>query len=191
MLTRLCCMRLNTAGVVLGWLGVVGSLLGVILVSTILGYADVIAQGMVGNKTTVQSYDEVHSAIVIGCSVYLGIILLNLLSSALLILGTMKERHLMLLPWLINSAVGLFLSIVSNIIVLGASISAGTDFGRVLAAMIPTALILALQIYIYMGIYSLFKQIQQTREQQRPLMSDTQGMAVPNQGNTYPSYTKI
>lgn len=51
--------------------------------------------------------------------------------------------------------------------------------------------VLGLQIYIYYGIYSLYKQIQQTREQQRPLITATQGMEVPNQGNTYPSYTKI
>ncbi|XP_017865184.1 PREDICTED: uncharacterized protein LOC108615297 [Drosophila arizonae] len=192
MLTRLCCMRLNTAGVVLGWLGIVGSLLGVILLSTILGYADVIAKGIVDKMQPEEAtYDEVHSAIVIGCSVYLGIILLNLLSSALLVLGTMKERHLMLLPWLINSAVGLVFSIVYHLALFVAAFSSGADFGHVLPALIPTALILALQIYIYMGIYSLFKQIQQTREQQRPLITATQGMAVPNQGNTYPSYTKI
>lgn len=61
MLTRLCCMRLNTAGVVLGWLGVVGSLLGVILVSTVLGYADVITQRILENmKNGEASYDEIH-----------------------------------------------------------------------------------------------------------------------------------
>ncbi|XP_023161726.2 uncharacterized protein LOC111593285 [Drosophila hydei] len=192
MLTRLCCMRLNTAGVVLGWLGVVGSLLGVILVSTVLGYADVITQRVLENmKNGGASYDEIHLVIVIGCSVYLGIILLNLLSSAMLVLGTMKERHLMLLPWLINSAVGLVFSILYHLAIVTATLTSGSNFGSALGVLIPTFVVLGLQIYIYYGIYSLYKQIQRTREQQRPLITATQGMEVPNQGNTYPSYTKI
>ncbi|EDW08813.1 uncharacterized protein LOC6578981 [Drosophila mojavensis] len=188
MLKRFFCMSLNTAGVVIGWLGIVGSLLGIILLSTILKFNDDIVKAL--DLKTSSGDDQMHLAIVIGCSVYLGFILLNLPSSALLVLGTKKERHLMLLPWLINSAVGLAFNIVYHLVVLNVVIYAGKDIRSLVAVLIQIALILALQIYIYMGIYSLFKQIQKTRAQQRPLTTATPGMTVPNQGNTYPSYTK-
>lgn len=48
-------------------------------------------------------------------------------------------------------------------------------------------LILALNIYIFMGIYALFKQMQFAREQQNPLIQ--QQPSQPNNG--YPNYTKM
>ncbi|XP_017865186.1 PREDICTED: uncharacterized protein LOC108615298 [Drosophila arizonae] len=188
MLKRFFCMSLNTAGVVIGWLGIVGSLLGIILLSIILKFDDDIVKAL--DLKTSSGDDQMHLAIVIGCSVFMGFILLNLPSSALLVLGTKKERHLMLLPWLINSAVGLAFSIVYHLFVVNFMIYAGNNIKTLVAALIQIALILALQIYIYMAIYSLFKQIQQTGAQPRPLTTATPGMAVPNQGNTYPSCTK-
>ncbi|EDW02699.1 uncharacterized protein LOC6560460 [Drosophila grimshawi] len=188
MLTSLCCMRLNTAGVVLGWLGVVGSFVLMILASVVLGNSDVLAKQVMDHMDV--NYEQVHTAIIIVCSVYLAMVILNLLSSALLILGTMKERHLLLLPWLINSGVGLIFAIIYQMAFLFMSVSGGA-IGNAFPALILSLLALALQIYIYYGIYSLFKQIQASRDQQRPLIVQSQGMAVPQQSNTYPTYTKI
>ncbi|EDW61368.1 uncharacterized protein [Drosophila virilis] len=191
MMERVCCMRLSTAGVVLGWIGVVSSFVLTILLSTILGNADVIARSIVGNMTEdAAKYDEIHMGLIVSCSVYLGIFVLNLLASAMLILGTMKERHLMLLPWLINSGVGLILSIIYNFVVLILALSSA-QIDRIVPVLIVTFIGLGLHIYIYCGIYSLFKQIQRTREQQQPLINQSQGANVPAQGNSYPSYTKI
>lgn len=61
MMERVCCMRLSTAGVVLGWIGVVSSFVLTILLATILGNADVIARSIVGNMTEdAVKYDEIH-----------------------------------------------------------------------------------------------------------------------------------
>lgn len=43
-----------------------------------------------------------------------------------------------------------------------------------------------MNIYIYMGIYALYKQIQFAREEQNPLIQHQ-----PTQANGYPSYTKM
>ncbi|XP_030561069.1 uncharacterized protein LOC115762837 [Drosophila novamexicana] len=191
MMERVCCMRLSTAGVVLGWIGVVSSFVLTILLATILGNADVIARSIVGNMTEdAVKYDEIHMGLIVSCSVYLGIFVLNLLASGMLILGTMKERHLMLLPWLINSGVGLIFSIIYHFVVLILALTGG-QIDRIVPVLIVTFIGLGLHIYIYCGIYSLFKQIQLTREQQQPLINQSQGADVPAQGNSYPSYTKI
>ncbi|XP_064543906.1 uncharacterized protein LOC135432254 [Drosophila montana] len=191
MMEKVCCMRLSTAGVVLGWIGVVASFIGTILLATILGNADVIAKSILGNMTDgAAKYDEIHMGLIVSCSVYLAIVVLNLLASGMLILGTMKERHLMLLPWLINSGVGLLFSIIYHFVLLILALTSA-QIDRIVPVLIVTLIGLGLHIYIYCGIYSLFKQIQLTREQQQPLINQSQGAEVPNQGNSYPSYTKI
>lgn len=55
-------MRLNTAAVVIGWLGMLGSFVMTILLSAILGYSDVIAKDIVEKlkETEPSAYDEIH-----------------------------------------------------------------------------------------------------------------------------------
>jgi len=62
MLKSLCFMRLNTAGVVIGWLGVVGSLVLTIVLSVVLGYSDMIAKQIMENmkETDPKAYDDIH-----------------------------------------------------------------------------------------------------------------------------------
>lgn len=64
MLKSLFFMRLNTAGIVIGWLSVVGSLLAIIVEGVALGYADMIAQQIVkqlDSNAKPDTYDVVHS----------------------------------------------------------------------------------------------------------------------------------
>lgn len=184
-------MRLNTAGVVIGWLGLVGSFILTIVLSVVLGYSDMIVKQIMENmkETDPKAYDGIHMMLVVGCSIYLGIVVLNLLASGLLILGTIKERHLMLLPWLINSGISLVMSIIFNFVGLITALSSGMPLELIPSVMIAV-LTLALQIYIFYGIYSLFKQIQLTRNEQRPLIQP-RAESVPHQTTTYPNYTKI
>jgi len=106
--------------------------------------------------------------LVVGCSIYLGIVILNLLASGLLILGTIKvrlmsiisfddylisfcdeilfivfisfypfqERHLMLVPWLINSGVSLVFSIIFNFAGVIGSLSSGMPLEYIPSVMI-------------------------------------------------------
>lgn len=64
MLKSLFFMRLNTAGVVIGWLSVFGSFVAIIAEGVALGYADVIAKMIVehsDSSNTPTDYDAVHS----------------------------------------------------------------------------------------------------------------------------------
>lgn len=57
-------MRLNTAGVVIGWLGVVRNFVAIIAEGIALGYADVIAHQIIentkNNPNTNYEYEGVH-----------------------------------------------------------------------------------------------------------------------------------
>ncbi|XP_034479491.1 uncharacterized protein LOC117785526 [Drosophila innubila] len=191
MMNKMFFMRLNTAGVVIGWLGLLGSFVLTCVLSAILGYSDVIAKSFVEKMevTDPNAYEEIHMFLVVVCSVYLAINVLNLLASGMLVLGTMKERHLMLLPWLINAGLSMLVNILY---VMGGFIGlfASPMPEPYINIVLYTAVVLAIQIYIFYGIYSLFKQIQQNSDQQRPLIQP-QAEAVPHQTTTYPNYTKI
>ncbi|KAH8337028.1 hypothetical protein KR059_012142 [Drosophila kikkawai] len=187
MLSSVFCMRLNTYGVVIGWLGVIFSFLAVILLSVALGFADEIAQQIVeANKSADVTVDQVRSILIIALSVYLALKVINLLASAMLVVGTVKERHLLLLPWLINNGVLLAFAILFHFGVWAQVLSAPPPFLDALPILLFSLATLALAWYLYYGIYSLFKQIQANSDIQRPLIPP----AAP-QTNSYPSYTKI
>ncbi|EDX07743.1 uncharacterized protein LOC6735184 [Drosophila simulans] len=187
MLSRVFCMRLNTYGVVIGWLGVILSFLATILLSVALGFVDEIAQQIAKeSKDSDMTVTQIRSVLVIIFSVYLALKVINLLASAMLVAGTVKERHLLLLPWLINNGVLLVFGIVTNIAML-AQVIGSTPFLSALPIILVDVGLLVLTWYLYYGIYSLFKQIQASSEVQRPLIpAPTQ-----QQTNSYPSYTKI
>ncbi|XP_041631718.1 uncharacterized protein [Drosophila kikkawai] len=141
MLSSVCCMRLNTYGMVIGWLGVIFSILAVTLLS--LGLA------------------QANRAHISNLSVYLAVAVIHLLSSAMLVLGTVKKRHLLLLPWLTSSGVLLALNSIAQFfhwVYLDTSPSL-----LALPALLFSVAGFVLQWYLYNGIYSLYKQIQAKR----------------------------
>ncbi|KAH8348880.1 hypothetical protein KR084_012145 [Drosophila pseudotakahashii] len=187
MLTSVFCMRLNTYGVVIGWLGVIFSFLATILLSVALGFVDNIAQQIVDTeKQADMTVSEVRNVLIILFSVYLALKVINLLASAMLVVGTVKERHLLLLPWLINNGVILALAILTHIGLWAQIIGSAMPFMSALPIILISVSVLLLGWYLYYGIYSLFKQIQASSELQRPLIPP-----ATQQTNSYPSYTKI
>ncbi|XP_017077033.1 uncharacterized protein LOC108111906 [Drosophila eugracilis] len=187
MLTSVFCMRLNTYGVVIGWLGVIFSFLATILLSVALGFVDEIAQEIVKSaQKTDLTVSEVRTGLIVLLSVYLALKVINLLASAMLVVGTVKERHLLLLPWLINNGVILVFAIITHIGVWAQVIGSQMPFLSAVPIILISVGILVLTWYLYYGIYSLFKQIQASSELQRPLIPP-----ATQQTNSYPSYTKI
>ncbi|KAH8402033.1 hypothetical protein KR009_009305 [Drosophila setifemur] len=184
MLNSVFCMRLNTYGVVIGWLGAIFSFLASILLAVGLGFVDEVAKMVIKEADNPDvSVDQVRMVLVIFFSVYLAFQLINLLSSAMLVVGSVKERHLLLLPWLINNGlllVFVFTSFIFNVI------SSAPHILTVLPWVLGSLAMLALWWYMYYGVYSLFKQIQASSEIQRPLIAPAN-----QQPNSYPSYTKI
>ncbi|KAH8270889.1 hypothetical protein KR018_011305 [Drosophila ironensis] len=187
MLQRVCCMRLNTYGVVVGWLGLIFSFLAVILLATGLGFATEIAQKIAQDINDPNaSAEDIRAIVVVVLGVYLALKVINLLASAMLIFGTVKERHLLLLPWLINNGVLLVFAFIGHITLWVTMVDSKEPISSAVPMVLFSLAILALLWYLYYGIYSLFKHIQASSEQQRPLIPQPA-----QQGNSYPSYTKI
>ncbi|XP_034107919.1 uncharacterized protein LOC132793392 [Drosophila nasuta] len=187
MLRSVCFMRLHTAGVVVGYLGLAGSIFIAIASACALGFADVIAKAVEESmkQPDPKAHDEIHMMIVIFACIYLGSALISTMSSGMLIIGTMKNRHLMMLPWLVLNAIGLFSKIVYNLVLIYALYQAPMQFALI---FVLSMLSLAFYAYIYAGIYSLFKHIQLSNDEQRPLVRSDNGT---HDGTTYPNYTKI
>ncbi|KAH8369517.1 uncharacterized protein LOC110184089 [Drosophila serrata] len=169
MLNSVCGMRLSTYGVGLGWIGVIFSFLAVILTSIGLGNADELARQIVEeNHNTKLTVDEVRTILVIILSIYLALQVINLLASGMLIVGTLKERHLYLLPWLFNNGVTLIFGIITQI---GMWVQlSSVSFTSALPSILVSLVTITLSWYLYYGIYSLYKQIQRTSDLQRPLI---------------------
>ncbi|XP_030387162.1 uncharacterized protein LOC115633816 [Scaptodrosophila lebanonensis] len=186
MLNKCCFMRLHTAGMVIGWVGIVGSFISVIVLSVVLANVDELVKAIVDHDPNVNGAG-IRTGVVVFCSIALAFAIINLLSSTMLVVGTVKERHLMLVPWLVNSGAALFFSVIQNITVWIMMISNSAPVSEILPYFLFAGLALAFQFYIYYGIYSLFKHIQAGGDQQSPLIRP-----VPQQsGTTYPSYTKM
>ncbi|XP_023032586.1 uncharacterized protein LOC111518853 [Drosophila willistoni] len=139
MLQCCCFMRLHTGGKVLGWLGVVGG---------ILSFISVIYLMASGTKTAGHSFVATGwFLMVVICAI--------LICSILLIVGASKNRPEFLLPWLISNGIFLAISIISLFVKLCMGIiPAESFFGSMLG--------LALNIYFYYGILSLYKLIKDT-----------------------------
>ncbi|KAH8340216.1 hypothetical protein KR067_013685 [Drosophila pandora] len=189
MLRSVFCMRLSTYGMVIGWLGAIFSFLATIILAIALGFSKQIAEEIVKQQTdqTEMTVDQVHSVLVVILSVYLAFKVINLLASVMLVVGTVKERHLLLLPWLINNGALLAFAVVAHIGLWVSVIAAKPPFLDALPVILLSVALFVLGWYLYYGIYSLFKQIQASSELQRPLIPPQ----PPQQGNSYPSYTKI
>ncbi|XP_068146063.1 uncharacterized protein [Drosophila tropicalis] len=184
MLKGVFCMRLHTAGTVLGWLGCIVSFVGIIALSAVLINVDTIVSHI---SISPPDQDAAHMIIVTACSIGLAILLLNFLSSVLLVLGTMKNRHLFLLPWLINSGIGLAYNVIQSLVGLSL-VAQEASAGPIVVYVVMSGLALALNIYIYYGILSLFKHIQSIRDQESRVV--LQPKAV-HQTDSYPNYVKL
>ena len=182
MLGSFCGIRLNTAGVIIGWIGAVLSLLTIVLISLALGYLDELVKSIV-EQANDPNFDAAtaRTVLLIGLCIYLTTNAINLVASALLVAGTVKERHLLLVPWLLNAGFSLLLSCIYFVGILTTS----APFASMLPSLIFGGIGLVFNFYIWYAIYSLYKQIQATRDQQQRLIPATSA------GASYPSYTKI
>ncbi|KAH8307567.1 hypothetical protein KR044_003009 [Drosophila immigrans] len=156
LLEKFCCFRLHTAGMVLGWLGVAGALMPLIISVCAIGFADKIADAMTGAPNDPNQHEKARSMIVILGTIYLCGAIIRGVVCGLLIFGTMKNRHLMLLPWLMLHGIGLALNALS---LLASGLAMFASIQNIFAFFI-SILSFALYYYIYLGIYSLYKRIQ-------------------------------
>ncbi|KAL9916816.1 uncharacterized protein LOC119635878 [Glossina fuscipes] len=183
-MNNLCGLRLSTVGMVVGWLNLVGGLLSTILLSIGLTRLDDIVDAIyksIGPDSDLDSVD-IRLIVLIAISVYLTTSLANVIASMLLIIGTVKERHLLLAPWLINAYIFIFFNAVNFVYMIFVSIFKDVPVGVAIPTLLYTGISLVIQIVIWNAIYSLYKQIRANRDQQQRLLTAP---------TTLPDYTRL
>jgi len=157
MLKSLCFMRLRTAGVFIGWCGLMGSALIIIGLSVLLGYSD-----------KIEEIFTMSGFLPIVCGIYLAFTVLNLLASGLLLFGIIKDRHWLLPPWLINTSIHIVFSF--SFVVITSYYMFSSPFGYHFPNIVFWILVLVVKSYFFCGIYSLFKQMKVEHDQQCPVI---------------------
>lgn len=183
-MNNFCGLRLSTVGMVVGWLNLIGGLLSTILLSIALTRIDDIVSAIhrsIGNNSDLDTVD-MRLIVIIAISVYLTTSLANVIASMLLIVGTVKERHLLLAPWLINAYIFIFFNAVNFVYMIFVSIFKDVPINVAIPTLLYTGVSLAIQIVIWNAIYSLYKQIRANRDQQQRLLTAP---------TTLPDYTRL
>ncbi|XP_068157537.1 uncharacterized protein [Drosophila tropicalis] len=158
MLDRLLCMRLKTAGYVFGWIDIIGNILAFIVFVLFM-------------------FDPSYEAPVAFSLLVMTLISTKILIALLLLLGIKKQRHRFLLPWLVLFGILLIALVFCSSVIMGfefvfdARRSPELKLLLLLLIVIPSWLF---GLYIFYGMYSLYKEIQAIREEQQAQFSYVQ-----------------
>ncbi|XP_014092076.1 uncharacterized protein [Bactrocera oleae] len=185
MLKKYFFFRLETAAMIIGWFETIGSILSVLIFGFCLGYVDDIVKEIINQAKESDQInpDEVRKVLVIGFVFFIMLSAINLFASICLLLGTIKERHLLLLPWLFNSLFSLLFAFIYYFILIDYIISTQIPFSSGFGSILLISLSFALKLYTWLAMYSLFKNIRSNRDQREQLLRPTGGL--------YPSYTNM
>ncbi|XP_023032896.2 uncharacterized protein LOC26529991 [Drosophila willistoni] len=195
LLNEVFCMSLHTAGFVIGVLGCIGSVLMMFIIGVALFGADELARSFAKDEmdkfepvdeSMQQREEHYHTIIVIVFSFFLISVIWGLISNILLILGTKKNRASYILPWLITSAIAMFLTFIYKVF-LFIRLAGSNEMHY---ALVGYTITLILNIYIFRGIFSLYKHIQEIQKQEQPLNLQIDNEAA-HPTDTYPIYSKL
>ncbi|XP_011188537.1 uncharacterized protein LOC105215990 [Zeugodacus cucurbitae] len=143
MVEKFCCFRLESTAKFFAWLGIIGSVLLVII--SIFGIANA-HDISINLKQHGLNIPESDIKLYIG--IYIVLCIVNVVASIFLLLGTIKKRHGFIMVWLICSALGILFSVVFMFYT--------SSYSGILG--------LALNIYLWIAMYSLYKRIQMGNE---------------------------
>ncbi|XP_034107915.1 uncharacterized protein LOC117570402 isoform X1 [Drosophila albomicans] len=182
-------LELHTAGLIIGWLGVIGSVLIFIIAAFTLGEADKIADNLAPENGEESGLHNQAEAAVSFLGVFLmGVCIMSAVISGLLIYGINKNRHSMLLPWLVLGTFGVVFSYFNLLAALFAFVAGPHNFLDFLYQVFSTAL----QSYFYYVIYSLYMRMKMDTGIGSEL-APPPAAAVPYQQNdpAYSNYDKV
>ncbi|XP_060655860.1 uncharacterized protein LOC132791083 [Drosophila nasuta] len=167
-LEKVCCLSLRTFGLVIGWLGAIGSISGVILTACALRYSNEIADYLLREahtSITANTHADARSEVVLLGTIYLGSSLINGVVSSLLVFGILKNRYVSILPWLVINFIGLALNIlyILFLFVVYAIYQGPID---IVIKFFAALLYFALYYYVFCGICSLYKQMYKSNRHQ-------------------------
>ncbi|XP_060655709.1 uncharacterized protein LOC132790959 [Drosophila nasuta] len=152
-LEKASCLELRTAGLIIGWLGVFGSILYFCIATVTLvkavKEADYVAAE---NGEVARSHDQTESAVFVLGGTLIGVLILGAVVSGLLIYGINQNRRSMLLPWLVLVAFRVVLSYFQLWRALFDFVAVSYSFPLFFYEVFFTGL----NSYIYYVIYSLY-----------------------------------
>uniref|UniRef100_A0A336LRF1 CSON013003 protein n=1 Tax=Culicoides sonorensis TaxID=179676 RepID=A0A336LRF1_CULSO len=160
-----CCFycQLQTGGVILGWLGIISATFSIVFASVSFGFITQIAELIMEkevNEDAVPTVLGTFIALMLVCFLILNII--ALIASICLVIGTIKNKHLLLLPWLVSElgAIILFgLFLIFDFFSLFAN--NGIDVGEKFLSFVFSFIFLVFDIYLWLCVCSLYHKIKQ------------------------------
>jgi len=182
MLESFFCFELQTAGVILGWLATVKSLLYLIVTSFTYSYIPEYINATINevNNITNQTIpaDEgligTSATVLQGLAVaFIALTAIDFISSVLLLYGTVQGKRLMLLPWLIENGFQLFYTILSTIIVIFAVSTANPERVGVSGGMFMFVIFfipILFSLYCWSAVYSLYHWLAEVDTQRARLL---------------------
>ncbi|XP_075166631.1 uncharacterized protein LOC142238794 [Haematobia irritans] len=187
-MNSLCGFRLSTVGIVIGWMNLIGSIFSTILFCVAFARLDDVMK-IVQEQIEPGTIDDVglRTAVIITLCVYLTVNVTNVIASSLLIVGTVKERHLLLTPWLVTTYIFIFYNVLNLIYMVYVAIAKSVPANQIAFPIIGATLSLVIQLIIWNAIYSLFKQIRATRDLQQRLLPTSSAAQYPNYSKMPPT----
>ncbi|XP_011204319.2 uncharacterized protein LOC105226894 [Bactrocera dorsalis] len=140
---KFCCFRLESTAKFFGWLGVIGTVL-----LTIISIVGIVNAHELSAALQKQGLKISEGDIQLFLYIYIVLVLISGAASICLILGTVQKRHNLVLVWLIANAVGIVFSIIFMFLFSSYSSLIG----------------LALNIYLWIAMFSLYKRIKSERQ---------------------------
>lgn len=164
LLNKCCfCAQLQTGGVILGWLGIISSVFSIIMSIFGLTFMEEVISTITANSETEPDQatrDKIAAIYVflVASTVLLNIVILA--SSICLLTGAMKRKRLLLVPWLVCESIAIFFLAIC-LIGHFAAIFMVVDVTDQVFSFILTGVMLAIEIYLWLCVYSLFHQIRE------------------------------
>jgi len=167
LLEKYFCFELLTTGLIIGWLGLaeslVSSVTGIVMLENIDTYFDPAKYPDIDVKTARALFVNL-----IGTAIALNI--LNVLACGLLIIGTVKRNHLLVIPWLVKNALSLAtLCLLQCILVV--LLFTSKDTAVVFGIIALVIVVLCFYTYTWLSIFSLYHHLRRGNGEYRPLIS--------------------
>ncbi|CAO1329395.1 unnamed protein product [Diamesa hyperborea] len=217
---KCCCFfRLTTGGLILGWLGAVESV--VMLFLTIFGMVNVeglmkqlrnetsspvlhsidITNSSEGtavfkiqtkiSEMTDDEYDVIKNGLYVVFAIYLIVNCVTLISSILLITGSIVRNSLYLIPWLAGEAICLVFSCAGGILQIGQLLLTHQNLLHGIGYVIIILFLTGVEVYLYLCVYSLFQMLKREEKVRKLQLNEMQQPREKEMNDGLPAYSSI
>ncbi|XP_075166632.1 uncharacterized protein LOC142238795 [Haematobia irritans] len=173
---NICGCRLTKVGLTIGWFTLIVGLIFGILLSVAFERLDYLVQIVERQILTPHTNLGIRNVVISVICLYFFLSVVDVITSFLLILGTVKKRHRLLIPWLVCFAIFIILNAALFMYILYLHLRQSMDFqtSTVNVTLILIGLGLVFDIVLWILIYMLLRQITSERNQsQQNLITDT------------------